>query len=159
MTGIAGRCRRARRKTVFRHLRPHFVASAAIGQHVVRSPKYSPAPIACPPRLRATVLTVESHRSWWHIGRRGRLIFCPSLRQHCPRRVNSVVAMIHGFSMAWHSQVSSGSARAPDPSSGSGVIDFRSDASELPAIARRLHLLLKGSNNHIYHSRELFRSR
>ena len=57
------------------------------------------------------------------------------------------------------SQVSSGSARAPEPSSGSGVIDFRSDASELPAIARRLHVLLKGSNNQIYSSRELFRSR
>ena len=26
-----------------------------------------------------------------------------------------VVAMIHGFSMTWHSQVSSGSARAPEP--------------------------------------------
>jgi hypothetical protein len=83
----------------------------------------------------------------------------PKLGNIVPVVLTPVVAMIHGFSMAWHSQVSSGSARAPEPSSGSGVIDFRSDASELPAIARRLHLLLKGSNNQIYSSRELFRSR
>jgi hypothetical protein len=80
----------------------------------------------------------------------------PKLGNIVPGVLTPVVAMIHGFSMAWHSQVSSGSARAPEPSSGSGVIDFRSDASELPAIVMRLHLFLKarttlkGSNNQIY---------
>jgi hypothetical protein len=61
--------------------------------------------------------------------------------------------MIHGFSMVWHSQVSSGSARAPEASSGSGGLipaGCIRVANDRAATIVFLHLLLEGSNNQIY---------
>src|ERR1700686_560978 len=86
----------------------------------------------------------------------------PKLGNIVPVVLTPVVAMIHGFSMAWHSQVSSGSASAPEPSSGSGGLISgrmhpscqRSRDDDCPFSAIRF---IKARTTKFISSRELFR--
>src|SRR5713226_7827898 len=103
MTGIADRCRRAGRKVVFRHLRPHFVASAAMGQHVVRSPNNSPAPSLAPRAYGQRCSHSTPIEAGGTLGDEVVLSFALHFGYIVRCALAPVLAMPHGFSIAWHS--------------------------------------------------------
>ena len=105
MTGIADRCRRARRKTVFRHLRPHFVASAAMGQHVVRSPNNSPAPSLGPRAYGQRCSQSNPTEAGGTLGDEVVLSFALHFGNIVPGAFPPVLAIVSRFASLWPSMV------------------------------------------------------